>query len=327
MIPTAIATSAPKAPEPSGDNPGAVRLPTSALFSPRQITWATFCGGALAGGGLLALNFRRMGHGATAWITALISVLACAGTIGLYYVNPAAVGAVALIQLLAFRGAARSLQGEAYERHLALDGPRGSLRSVVVAILGAYALLTGGVYGYMRYGMSRITVGDGAVQYTHGATRAEAEATGKALSVFGIFAKNVVVEIRHAGERREILFPAIDSAFSDTVMKVQVQLTFNGLSDVVFGGRPLDVWLADDHMVPVEKLAWEHRPVMGTFAAGTVIYPVDDEALGKRAADALEKHGAQFDMVIAFDHVLAVKGGGLDVGAVADELGLELRRF
>jgi hypothetical protein len=50
---------------PSDESPHALpsfNVPTYKLFKIAGIGWATFCGGPLAGGVLLALNSRRLGH-------------------------------------------------------------------------------------------------------------------------------------------------------------------------------------------------------------------------------------------------------------------------
>lgn len=96
------------------------------LYSPRAVAVATFLGSLLAGGTLVALNFRRLGRGTAALWALLGAVLAQAALFTVAFALPASVrvpsAAYTALQVLLMLYVAKRLQGADVGNHVKAGG-------------------------------------------------------------------------------------------------------------------------------------------------------------------------------------------------------------
>lgn len=239
------------------------------MYSAGQVTLATFLGGPLGGGWLMALNYKRLGEPAKMRRAIGFSVLAMAAVIAMGFVlgNQAA-WALALVPILVMRELAKALQGAAYSRHVAAGGSRGS--SWRAAGLGAVSLViySGAIFGVLVIDLvvhrpeDVVMVGGTSVFYTDGVPRAEAEAVGEELLAIQHIGRDArrSVEVTRDGDRRVIAFVVKELAFSDDEVQLEYHQFAGPLSRKIYGGAPVDVWFLDSGLRPHTKLSWETRP-------------------------------------------------------------------
>jgi putative Ca2+/H+ antiporter (TMEM165/GDT1 family) len=98
------------------------------LYSPGHVAWATFLGSPIAGCVLLAMNYRRLGD-MTAAITALVSgfiVTSLTLVIAFFLPDNFPSSILSMVSTATMYQVAKSLQNNAYERHLAKGGSKAS---------------------------------------------------------------------------------------------------------------------------------------------------------------------------------------------------------
>lgn len=213
-----------------------VQPPAYTLHPIRGVTWATFWGTPLAGGVVMALNFRRTGDSASARAALLTGLFASVALVGLFLVLPEHVtdripsAAIMIPQLVAVNGIATRLQGEMLSDHEDRGGKIASAwRGVGIGILCLIPFLLvifGSAMALEPSFGTRVAFGNDEVYYTEDATEADAHTL--------------------AGELREAKF------FGGPGVSVQISAT-NGQYTVSF--------------VMVEE-AWNNAEVVGYFRAG-----------------------------------------------------------
>jgi len=271
------------------------------MYSAGQIAAATFLGGPVAGGWLLALNYKRQGEPARGRAAIALGVVAMAGLIAAAFVVPdRAMSSLGLIPVAVMYWIAKALQGATYQRHLARLGQIGSNWRVAGIALASLALcggtIVGAVLGYAYWNApAELVVGNGNVLYTAGVTTAEAQAVGATLLELERFrsGNTWTVEVARDDDRHVIAFVVKDFVFGDA----QAQQGFHELADELshraFGDAPLDIWLADASLEPRVKLAWEARPRRLELGDGHVVgfQQGATEAEARGVANLLEQRG------------------------------------
>jgi hypothetical protein len=238
------------------------------LYSPGQVAGATFVGGPIGGGWLLAMNYRRLGAPGKARMALVLSVLAMAALVAAGLVLPKGMeSALAIGDIIAMSTIARMLQGEDFERHVALGGRRGSSWHAVGIGLASLAICVGlGAALGAGYAVLRmpphILVGKVEVRYADGGTQAEAQAVGDTLVALGAAASDTgqTIEVRRAAGRHVVAFVVQDFVFSSDGLVLHFHDLANKLSSKVFADDPVDIWLTDDALEPLRKLDWKARP-------------------------------------------------------------------
>lgn len=260
--------------------PGMTVVPTYRLYSPGQISGATFLGTPFAGIWLLAANYRRLREPAKARNTLIVGVLATLAFLAMAFKIGQSTGGrapwLAIISVAAMSAIAKALQGEAFTSHTARGGKMASTwRSLGVSAIGL-VVVVGGVFGYVWLAQpKKVAFGDSEVIYTDGGTKAEAKAVGAALTELEYFApgRAVSVEVVHDHGRAVVGFVTQDAAFTDVDLQEEFHEIAGALSTKAFGGAPVDIWLIDGDRDPQVKLPWDERP--GTVDLGdhhTVAY-------------------------------------------------------
>lgn len=293
--PTSESASPPELPA------GVTVISIHPMYSAGQVTLATFLGGPLGGGWLMAVNYKRLGEPAKMRAAIGLSVLAMAAVIAIGFAlgNHAAWG-LALVPIVVMRALAEALQGDAYRRHVAAGGSRGS--SWRAAGLGGVSLVIylGVICGALAIAFVAtrpdvVMIGGTSVAYTDGAPRAEAEAVGEellAIQHLGRDAKRSV-EVTRDGDRRVVAFVMKDVAFSDDEVQVVYHQFAEPLSRKVYGGAPVDIWFLDGMLQPHTRLSWETRPRALDLGDGhSVVYlPGIQEAEARGVAQVFQDRG------------------------------------
>src|SRR5271169_6883821 len=113
-------------PGPAGEAP-APPIPAYTLFNSDSVGLATFLGTPIAGGILMAVNYRRLGKGGKGAAALAIALVVTAAALGLGSLMPQSTSAIIAFGLLfAARGASKSLQGAAVAQHVLEGGNLGS---------------------------------------------------------------------------------------------------------------------------------------------------------------------------------------------------------
>lgn len=238
------------------------------MYSAGQVGLATFLGGPIGGGWLMALNYKRLGEPGKARAAVGLSVLAMAVLVAIGFATPGQrMSWLPIVLFIAMRGLAKSLQGAAYDRHVALGGSRGSSWRAAGIGLASVAICFGVIVGVaaihaVATAPDEVVVGDSSVRYTGGATRVEAQAVGDALVELGYLetGKRVTVQVTRDHGRHVVEFVVQDFVFSDDQPQRQIHELADQLSRKAFAGAQVDLWLTDDELEPHIKLTWETRP-------------------------------------------------------------------
>jgi len=127
------------------------------LYSPRAVAVATFLGSLLAGGSLMALNFRRLGRGRAALWALLGAVLAQAALFALAFALPASVHvpsvAYTAVQVLVMLYAAKRLQGADIDSHVNAGGRLASgWTAAGIGLLYGMVMMAGLLVALDRFG-------------------------------------------------------------------------------------------------------------------------------------------------------------------------------
>lgn len=244
------------------------------MYSAGQVRLATFLGGPLGGGWLMALNYKRLGQPGKARAAVGLSVLAMVALIAIGFATPGrSMSWLAIVPIFVMRALAKSLQGAAYDRHVQAGGSRGSswraagigLASLAICF-GVLAICFGvmigpAVFHELTTARDRVVVGDSDVRYTDGATRAEAQAVGDTLVELGYLGagRRATVQVTLDHDRHVVELVVQDRAFSDDQIQRQLHELADPLSRKAFAGAPVDLWLTDNELEPRAKLTWETR--------------------------------------------------------------------
>lgn len=233
--------------------PPAAPVPSYPLFTPEMVAGASFFGGALGGGFLLAMNSSRLqdGKGRKALLVSLAVTLV---TLLLAFVLPEGFPGPALAVAAGFsmRSFATSLQGPAIQEHLARGGPRGSTGRVVLVTLLSTLLVLGPVFA-LAFGweMSKFQqvyhLGKDEVYYRSGATEAEAHSLAERLKISGFFSdRGVSVMLTHPGDGYHVGFVVDEGAWDDPKLSDAFREMGQDISKEVFSGQKVVVELMDD---------------------------------------------------------------------------------
>jgi hypothetical protein len=253
---------------PSGLPANVTVISIHPMYSAGQVGLATFLGGPVGGGWLMALNYKRLGEPGKARMTIGLSVLAMAVLAAIGLVTPGrSMSWLAIVAIVAMRRLAKSLQGAAYDRHVAAGGSRGSSWRAAGLGVASLAICFGAITGVaaihaVATAPDEVVVGDSNVRYTDGATRAEAQAVGDALVELGYLetGKRATVQVTLDHGRHVVEFVVQDFVFSNGQTQQQIHELADQLSRKAFAGAKVDLWLTDDELEPHIKLTWEARP-------------------------------------------------------------------
>jgi hypothetical protein len=168
--------------------------PPYRLYDSTSVTIATLLGSPVAGTGLIALNYRRLGKPGSAALAFATGVAVTALGIAVGSLIPSyASSAIAIGLLVATMNAAKSLQGTTIREHVQKGGKLGSRWAASGLGLACLVIVFGAavVFVLASQSASKIVIGSNDEVYFSGsATKRDAQALGAALQTSGYFRGN-----------------------------------------------------------------------------------------------------------------------------------------
>lgn len=273
--------SVPEHAPPSGLPVNVTVISIYPMYGADQVCFATFLGGPVGGGWLMALNYKRLGEPAKAHLATGFSVLAMAALVAIGLAIPSQPTLLLwCVPTFVMWRLAQSLQGAAYNRHVAAGGSRGSNWRAAGLGVASLAISCGIFVGVAVIAviydatrpdvisgpMHEVIIGESSVLYTLDISRAEAQRVGEELAALESLPRKerwgAVVPwsaaVTRDGDRRVVAF-SMEHRPSDDV-QLRYHRLAEPLSREVYDGAPVDIWLADDEMQHCIKLSWETRP-------------------------------------------------------------------
>lgn len=243
-----------------------ISRPVYRLFSPGTVGVTAFLGGPLGAFFLLAINFWRLGKRRASWLTLGISLLTLVGLVLLLPILPSCSGlTIGVLLFFLLWGAARTLQGRAFEEHRRRGGRSASGWSAFGFALLGLVLYFGVFFGvYLAYDIyheqslgPKVEFGGGEeIYYVKGATEADARALGAFLREAGVFDGRSPMSVRIAldGNRVVISFVVQEWVLKDAELQREYRQVGQEASQRVFGGRPVTVELCDEYLNVKKRL-------------------------------------------------------------------------
>lgn len=238
--------------------------PPGRFFSPNAVGVATFIGSPVAGGIVLALNYRRLGRASAATLAVVATI---AATVALLMLaaqldNTSAGGGIAAGIAFGMVGVAKALQGKAHDAHLAAGGKEGSSWLAAGIGLPFLAAIIGLVVYSNRHDLgTKVDFGHGQnIYFKDGVSRKQVKAMGAVFEDIGFFGdtngKDVLVRRAGADGAHEYTVSFVVKA--DAAQQAGIKQAFRQLGDAlsaqVFDGAPVHIVLLDADLDEVASL-------------------------------------------------------------------------
>ncbi len=188
FAPAAAAAQATAPPPAPAAQATAAMIPSYGLYTPGAVALATLLGSPIAGGVLLGLNYKRLGQRNRLWPAILGTVLVTAllVVVGSFIDSNPATTSLGVVLTVAMRAVAKSLQGDAIDRHTQSGGRTESMWAAAGIGLAGLVVVFGSILGVYLAREAllhpKVTIGTkDTVTYTKPATREDAERLGEAL--------------------------------------------------------------------------------------------------------------------------------------------------
>jgi len=236
------------------------------LYSPDGVGIATFFGMPLAGGILLALNYRTLERPGAAWAVFFGAVCTTALLFAIVYAAPETARFALALPFGAY-AVAKALQGKELEEH---RNAGGSVASNWIA--AGVGMVPAGLFVWLYFwsGASRlpdkkISFGNGQqIYYERSVNVSQVRALGAFLKNEGFFGEGVgdrdvllsrdgrTYAVSFVYEKGHAKYPSIRSAFQTFAKKV---------SEDVFRDAPVVVRLVDERLRLIVRIGWGSAPV------------------------------------------------------------------
>ncbi len=245
----ALTTPEPPGPDltpPPAPLPPPPPLPPYKLYDRKSVVLATFLGSPLAGGWLMALNYRRLGDRRTFWTCLILSLVGTAALIAVGAILPDKTPSLpfAIAGIIAMAAIAK-LQAPQIDEHTRLRGGQLASRWKAAGIGALFFVLIAviilGVVILADPPLSKVAFGGGEeVYYKDQATKADAQRLGEFLQKAGFFSgkspKTVMLSKDASGTT--VSFVVSDSAARDPAVveafnKLRLQLQASSLDDQI----------------------------------------------------------------------------------------------
>ena len=288
-------------------------IPAYTLFNADSVGLATFLGTPIAGGILMAVNYRRLGKGGKAAAVLLIALLVTALALVFGYLVPQGVSALVAVGLfLGARTAAKALQGAAVEQHVRQGGKLGSKWAAAGLGIALLAIVVGG-YLLVHFALNpKVTIGTkDEVYYSGSATRQDAQTLGATLKTMGFLSdRGASVFLSKGNGGTVVSFVVKEGVWNDPAMVASFEEIGPGIAPSV-GGFPIQVRLIDSDSV-VKKEVTAGKAIIGTkdevYYLGSAT-EADAKALGQALQTAGFFRDAGFSVLLS-------KGDGTVIGFV-----------
>ena len=291
-------------------------IPAYRLFNADSVGLATFLGTPIAGGILMAVNYRRLGKGGKAAAVLLIALLVTALALVFGYLVPQGVSALVAVGLfLGARTAAKALQGAAVEQHVRQGGKLGSKWAAAGLGIALLAIVVGGyllVYSALN---PKVQIGTkDEVYYSGSATQQDAQKLGAALKTTGFLSdRGASVFLSKGNGGTVVSFVVKEGIWNDPAMVASFEEIGRQIAPSV-GGFPIQVRLIDSARA-VKKEVTAGKAIIGTkdeiyyFGSAT---EADAKALGQALQTAGFFRDAGFSVLLS-------KGDATVIGFVVRE--------
>jgi hypothetical protein len=224
------------------------------IFTPDQVGLATFLGGPLGGGALLALSHRRAGTGRALMPLVVGVALTAASIVAAIVLGSNLTFVIPLAGVFAMRALAQQ-QAPAIEAAAGATVRASSWSAVGIAVATLVATVVVGGGAYVAYAEATeapaIDFGhDHEVQYADGATAAEARRVGDLLNSDGVFEhahNGMTVRLERAGGELHAKFVFRDGAWDDADVIAFGELVHGELAGL-FPADHVAVELCDDEL-------------------------------------------------------------------------------
>ncbi len=230
------------------------------LYSVGQITGATFLGGPLSGGVLLALNYRALGEPARALKALVAGAVAMVVLVALIAVLPEGVpnGVIPVAYTIAMGQIAHSLQGARIAQHLEAGGAKGShWRTAGLGCGGLVVFFVLAMAVLLALPQDKIEVYDSEVIWEDGATEEQARLVADYMTDIGVFGpeKNgITITVAQPDDALQLQFIIVDLGWEDAGKVASFQTIGDDFSEVALEGAPVEVWMCNDFMMPRKVL-------------------------------------------------------------------------
>ena len=272
--------------------PSSAAKPAYDLYDSRAVALATFLGTPVAGGLVMALNYRRLGWAGTA-VKTMIAAIAGTGLLILVGWNiPQGLDSIIAIGVMfGMKAIARSLQGGTIAEHVEGGGKLASMWGACWIGLTTLAVVFGSVFLvlYMKDRLPGVMVGSkDEVFYSGSATKEEAQALGNALKADGYFSdKGTNVILVKGKDGTKIQFVVKEGIWNQVPMVESFEIVGQQIASNV-GGFPIEVDLLNKDRVlemnsNVGKVALDGKDDVYYLGAAT---ETEAQALGDALKDA-----------------------------------------
>ena len=250
--PYAAPSAEPSAPAPAP----APAIQGQPLFTEKQIFAAAFIGTPLAGGALLALNYRRLGQINAFAATVGISVLGTAAVFALAFQLPDNFPNVVLPLAYSFalRAAAAGLQGKEIKERVSTTHRISNYRVAAIAGGGLFVALIAlvavmlGIYGRTAFETAKEEhfQGGATVHYYSDTGQQQAQRLGNGLVEAGWFGEQPSsAELRRDGEQYVGCLVVVQEAWNDEAVRNAARAVQEHLRQGAFKGQRFRVELCD----------------------------------------------------------------------------------
>jgi hypothetical protein len=165
-----------------GAYPVVATAPSYSLYDSRSVALATFLGSPIAGGVLMAMNYKRLGQAGKGGATTFVCLLLTGLVILVSWNIPKGITLpLALALMFGMQWASRALQGKAIESHVAQGGQLGSRGTAALIGLAFLVIVFLAVFipaYFIGNGPSIVENTKDNVYYTGTATKADAQTLG-----------------------------------------------------------------------------------------------------------------------------------------------------
>jgi hypothetical protein len=252
-------TTPPPPPEnypPPPPAPGLAPPPSYRLHSPTAVACASFLGTPVAGGIVLALNYRKWGQKGRAAAAIAAGLLTTVVLGWLVWISPPSVPSAVFVtpQVVGGYLVARWLQGRHFDAHIAGGGKKATIwtatgvgLALFAPILAVIVLMSGINPGAIRDVQKAVDMGhEQYVYYSKGATEDDAEHFGEALQTEGYFDGTMPADVAISGKLgyRNIFFFADETMWDDETYLYEVRAMTQRIAPAI-GGKPITVRILD----------------------------------------------------------------------------------
>jgi hypothetical protein len=225
--------------------------PAFTLFDSRAVAIATFFGTPVAGGSLMALNYRRLGQSGKAMMTMVIAIAVTGLAILIGWNIPQGVSSlIALALVIGMRSGAQSLQGTAIKDHIQRGGRLGSKWRAFWLGIGLLVTLFSAVFIIVLAKDHKTGVVFGSkdeVYYSGTATKEDAQLLGNTLKTSRYFSdKGADVLLAKGKDGTIVSFIVKEGVWNEPATVAWFEVIGQQIAPMI-GGFPIQVRLLNKH--------------------------------------------------------------------------------